>query len=906
MSTAAGRPSRHRIFRAGGVEFNEATRTLSVDGDLRPIETKPCLVLLMLLEGAPHVVSKQEILDGVWAEVIVAESSLTTAMHQLRHALGPTQRDLVKTVPGFGYRVTQPVEIDWVETRAAQALHLAAGDAVPRRPQWRLERPLGGGAARDVWLARHEKTEERRVFKFADTTARLEGLKREAAYARILQRQLGRRDDLVPVLEWHFDEPPFFIEYPYAGADLAAWAAQRGGIAAVPVAERMDLVARAARTVAEALSAGVLHGDIKPGNILVAGTPPAPRLTDFGAGGLTEAARREALTLSLAQFAVPEDGERSGSLLYAAPEVLRGGPPTAKADVYALGILVYQMVVGDLEKPLAAGWEAEIADPVLRGIIGAAAAGDPAFRTPSVAVLAEQLVTLDAARAAHARHLQEQMTGAALAEQVKRARLRRPWLMLAAASLVAGTVMSATEAWRAAQALDEARHQSHLAQAVNDFLTKDLLGRADPHKGDHAEETLMDAAQRAEADVPARFGADSEITATIYAALAGAFEARDAFPAARVASDNAVRAYCALEGANSPHAAILRLQRATMEASVRTPEAVQLARDIVAAEELRLVAITSRRDEAEVALHTAKGMIAMASANGSLALAEYQSARKLADSLSATFDAAARLRLRYHEAQAQIMQYHYTEAAKEFAEVAAAELVLNGPRSPDTLYAQVEEVEAASYFTGDAPIVQMIDSFYPAMVDVLGQSHSSVLMALGIRGASLMELGRYAEARRDFQTLFDAAGAANPVFAIDALAGMAQTECRAGDTQAGLATSGRALAAAQARFGSQASMTAGAAVIRIGCMIQAGQLMAARQALTSVNKAAAETVLPELYAGATFDLYEAAIAHGLGDEATARTHLIPLLKAFTGGAGNTYQRRWTNDLATAVGLTPTH
>src|SRR2546430_17394414 len=90
----------------------------------------------------------------------------------------------------------------------------------------------------------------------------------------------------------------------------------------LPPAVAADVVAQAADALAYLHARGLVHGHIKPGNILVPVDGSPVRLTDFGV------ARRIAGSRSRATHATPE---------YVAPEVIGGTPPSASTDVYALG-----------------------------------------------------------------------------------------------------------------------------------------------------------------------------------------------------------------------------------------------------------------------------------------------------------------------------------------------------------------------------------------------------------------------------------------------------------------------------------------------------------------------------------------------------------------------------------------
>ena len=89
----------------------------------------------------------------------------------------------------------------------------------------------------------------------------------------------------------------------------------------------------------------------------------------------------------------------SATPLYVAPELLAGQPANEQSDLYALGVLLYQLLVGDLRRPLAPGWERSIEDDLLRDDISRATDFDPTQRFDHVAQLCGRLAQLDARRA---------------------------------------------------------------------------------------------------------------------------------------------------------------------------------------------------------------------------------------------------------------------------------------------------------------------------------------------------------------------------------------------------------------------------------------------------------------------------------------------------------------------------
>ncbi len=482
---------RHRFL---DVDFDEAQGQLRVAGRVVTVEPRPLRLLAELLLRANQVVSKEELLDVVWDGRPTVDHVLANAVSKLRLALGEAGAARLVTVPRVGYRLDGPVQR--LPQRGPDQ-HFAAGQPVPSREGYVLEAALGHGGHADVWLARHAKLGQAHVFKFANTTARLALLKREYKLYRLLKEELGARDDIARVLDSNFSAPPYFLECAYGGQSLLEWAAEGGRLLAMPQPDRVALFLQIAQAVAAAHGVGVLHKDIKPGNVLIDGRAGAyqARLTDWGSGRLLDSGRLDALNVtalgmsqggglstsgegssSHSSAAVPGSG---GTLMYLAPEVLAGLAASVQSDVYALGLVLYQMLVGDMQRGLATGWQRDIEDPLLQQCVAAATEGRPAERLKTVPALIELLQTLDARRAAQAEHAAQVRAAAATAELLRQARARRPWVAGAVVSLLLGLLVSTWFGLQSQRSLALAQNESARAQAVNSFLNDDFLSGID-------------------------------------------------------------------------------------------------------------------------------------------------------------------------------------------------------------------------------------------------------------------------------------------------------------------------------------------------------------------------------------------------------------------------------------------
>jgi DNA-binding winged helix-turn-helix (wHTH) protein len=895
-----------RVWRFADRELDESRWRLTVRGQPVEIEIKPLELLIELLRHPGEVLTKDELLEAVWPATIVVENSLPTAISKLRKALQDDDQSLIVTAPRIGYRLAAPVEVAMAPEYPSGPPGLEPGKAVPGRLQWRLVRTLGRSSANQVWLAEHSKTGERRVFKFANDAAYLRNLKREVAVSRLIVSSLGERSDFAPVLEWNFESQPFFLESAYRGQDLLSWAAEHGPLTRLSLETRLDILAQACATVADAHGLGVLHQDLKPANIVVSREPDGRwrvAVVDFGSAEV-DAARLDEMRITRDGFQGPEasGSPRGGTPVYLAPELLAGRPPSTSSDIYALGAMLYQMVVGDLTRPLAAGWERDIEDPLLRDDIAEAASGDPKRRLASAAELGRRLRSLDHRRTEYAAAQARRLRNAEIERALLRGRARRPWVFAAAGLLFAGVVVASALYLEARQDRDAARRQGRIAEQINAFLANDLLARSNPFKSGKADETLTAAVMAAAPQIDRRFPKEPEVAAELHHTIAQALDRRGDWPVARREYERAAALWRTAKGPRAPQAHVAALQEAMMEARSYAGGGLDRAKALLSRETGDIAAAPEPEPEVPVWLASARGMVALIGNDAAEAAKQFGLAADGAEAHPDHFDPALRLSFLQRQAFAHIRLGDGAKAEALFRRLEAGYAALEGADSANALMVRLNLAQALMIQGKHAEAVREADALYPRMVAVLGPDHELTLQLLSTRAQSESALERWDAAIADTKAVHAAALKTigpRSFFAVASLTDGATAECRSGRIEPGLSDIAEARAQAQAAFPGSALENA-VDFTWADCLILAKRFDAAEQHLTGINADAVAQLAGDPDWSANLDIAVAQIALSRGDVAAARAHLAHAAGAMTKVAADPYQvRRYRRLLAPA-------
>jgi serine/threonine protein kinase/Tol biopolymer transport system component len=238
----------------------------------------------------------------------------------------------------------------FMETPAAQ---VAARDLVRDRLSpgallgaYEIVELLGAGGMGEVYKARDSRLSRLVAVKVLPECAASDADKRKRLLREARMASALNHPNIVTIHEVGSEGGVDFVAMEYvSGRRLDARIGDKG----LPLAEALDYAVQIADALCAAQEAGIVHRDLKPGNIVIT-EQGRVKVLDFGLAKATDASpageRSQLETRPMEESLLTEPGVIVGTLAYMSPEQVKGQPADSRSDIFAFGVVLYEMITG--------------------------------------------------------------------------------------------------------------------------------------------------------------------------------------------------------------------------------------------------------------------------------------------------------------------------------------------------------------------------------------------------------------------------------------------------------------------------------------------------------------------------------------------------------------------------------
>jgi serine/threonine-protein kinase len=300
--------------------------------------------------------------------------------------------------------------------------------------RYRIVGLLGRGGMGEVYRADDLKLEQPVALKFLTRALERDPQRIERLYAEVRTARQVSHPAVCRVWDIGEADGQHFLSMEFVDGENLSSLMRR--IGRFPIDKALDVARQVAEGLAAAHAKGVLHRDLKPANVMLDGQGQV-RLTDFGLAGLAETLSREDV--------------QTGTPAYMSPEQLLGREVSVRSDIYALGLVIYELVTGRRafegkgfaelarkhrdERPIEPSALVRGLEPAVERTILACLEKEPGKRPPTAQAVAAMLSGRDPLEAAIAAGETPSPELVAAAGETEGLRPRTAWLCLAVAAL---------------------------------------------------------------------------------------------------------------------------------------------------------------------------------------------------------------------------------------------------------------------------------------------------------------------------------------------------------------------------------------------------------------------------------------------------------------------------------------
>jgi serine/threonine protein kinase/DNA-binding winged helix-turn-helix (wHTH) protein len=487
----------------GPLILNEKKQTVSLNKTIIKLQHKQFELLSLFMANPTELLTANTIGIHLGSNIDVVRNTI----NKLRLKLVDNDKVLIKTEKG-GYRFTLNVEANEIEAGIRNQLNrLKRGVHCPPAKGYLAEKAYHNHGIECWTIKTNDSRPPDYISRIAVSQLGERRLKREAlVYLHIIAKLPNQT--LVKIPE---SSPPMpdslALRWPASLKSLKEMVTNDAFLIDHRLYERVALVAEVTRKVIALHDIGIIHGDIKPSTILYDTSSRSGNLDDrLFLAGLSHAVVDERHTTSVNVPPLPPLQEvdwrrrRPDSDFHRAPELISQEKIDRMSDVYALGVLLYRIAVGDMEAPFTANWQQQVHDATARNIIEGATATAVENRM-QIKSLYNDLTHFQELRE---EKLQAEHSLRALkkyAEEKKQEATKRPWKQALTASLFISLISLSALSISLFHSRNKAQEHLLSSQMTQSFLQKILLS-ADPRTPSNGpNESVREVVYRASRDV---------------------------------------------------------------------------------------------------------------------------------------------------------------------------------------------------------------------------------------------------------------------------------------------------------------------------------------------------------------------------------------------------------------------